>query len=364
MAGVPLLNGFLSKEMFFAETLDLDAHRLLEWIVPIVATIAAALAVAYSVRFIHDVFFNGQPVGLPRRRTSRRAGCACRWRSWSSSASRWASLRRLDRRAAAGGDGERHAGHAARVQPGALARVQRAAADERDRDGRGRGLLLRPAAVHQPAFGDAPAGVRQARVRRGGRRARDAGPQRCRGAAVGQPAAATSRGSSSTAFAADGVAAVARFGIRRGADRRCRPPATRSRRSAAAVWLLGVAAAIAGDLSYRRRLTALVLLGAAGLAVSLAVRAVLGARPGADAAAGRGGHHRADAARAALPAADVARRNPARAGKWRDAGIAGAAGVGMRLRRVRGAHAALRVDFAVLSRARRCPKAAAPTSST
>jgi len=66
MAGVPLLNGFLSKEMFFSETIDLDAHRLLEVIVPIVATIAAALAVAYSVRFIHDVFFNGQPVGLTK----------------------------------------------------------------------------------------------------------------------------------------------------------------------------------------------------------------------------------------------------------------------------------------------------------
>ncbi|HEY5307260.1 MAG TPA: hydrogen gas-evolving membrane-bound hydrogenase subunit E, partial [Casimicrobiaceae bacterium] len=66
MAGVPLLNGFLSKEMFFAETVDLDAHRLIEMAVPIVATVAAALAVAYSVRFIHDVFFNGQPVGLTR----------------------------------------------------------------------------------------------------------------------------------------------------------------------------------------------------------------------------------------------------------------------------------------------------------
>ncbi|HQR10733.1 MAG TPA: monovalent cation/H+ antiporter subunit A [Casimicrobiaceae bacterium] len=66
MAGVPLLNGFLSKEMFFSETLDLDAHRLLETVVPVVATVAAALAVTYSVRFIHDVFFNGEPVGLPR----------------------------------------------------------------------------------------------------------------------------------------------------------------------------------------------------------------------------------------------------------------------------------------------------------
>jgi multicomponent K+:H+ antiporter subunit A len=66
MAGVPLLNGFLSKEMFFAETVDLDAHHAIELAVPIVATVAAALAVAYSMRFIHDVFFNGEPVGLTR----------------------------------------------------------------------------------------------------------------------------------------------------------------------------------------------------------------------------------------------------------------------------------------------------------
>jgi multicomponent K+:H+ antiporter subunit A len=66
MAGVPLLNGFLSKEMFFSETIDLDAHHLIEMTVPVVATVAAALAVTYSMRFIHDVFFNGEPVDLPR----------------------------------------------------------------------------------------------------------------------------------------------------------------------------------------------------------------------------------------------------------------------------------------------------------
>ncbi len=66
MAGVPLLNGFLSKEMFFAETLFIDAHRAIEWLVPAVATLAAVFSVAYSLRFIHDVFFNGEPVDLPR----------------------------------------------------------------------------------------------------------------------------------------------------------------------------------------------------------------------------------------------------------------------------------------------------------
>jgi multicomponent K+:H+ antiporter subunit A len=66
MAGVPLLNGFLSKEMFFAETLHQDVLGALSWLIPVLATLAAMLSVAYSARFIHDVFFNGQPVGLPR----------------------------------------------------------------------------------------------------------------------------------------------------------------------------------------------------------------------------------------------------------------------------------------------------------
>ncbi len=60
MAGVPLLNGFLSKEMFFAETLLLGERGALAWALPVVATLAGLFSVAYSVRFIHDVFFNGR----------------------------------------------------------------------------------------------------------------------------------------------------------------------------------------------------------------------------------------------------------------------------------------------------------------
>lgn len=66
MAGVPLLNGFLSKEMFFAETLHQQLLGSMSWLVPVLATIAAAFSVAYSARFIHDVFFNGDPVDLPK----------------------------------------------------------------------------------------------------------------------------------------------------------------------------------------------------------------------------------------------------------------------------------------------------------
>ncbi|MGR6872107.1 monovalent cation/H+ antiporter subunit A [Pseudomonas sp. HK3] len=66
MAGVPLLNGFLSKEMFFAETLNLSMLGSLSWLIPLLATVGAAFSVAYSLRFIHDVFFNGEPIDLPK----------------------------------------------------------------------------------------------------------------------------------------------------------------------------------------------------------------------------------------------------------------------------------------------------------
>lgn len=66
MAGVPLLNGFLSKEMLFAETLSQDTLGALSWVIPLLSTMAGMLAVAYSLRFIHDVFFNGEPIDLPR----------------------------------------------------------------------------------------------------------------------------------------------------------------------------------------------------------------------------------------------------------------------------------------------------------
>ena len=66
MAGVPLLNGFLSKEMFFAETVVLSSRHVAGWLLPALVTAAGAFAVAYSIRFIHDVFFNGEPVDLPR----------------------------------------------------------------------------------------------------------------------------------------------------------------------------------------------------------------------------------------------------------------------------------------------------------
>ncbi|WP_151719928.1 monovalent cation/H+ antiporter subunit A [Gemmobacter serpentinus] len=66
MAGVPLLNGFLSKEMFFAEAVDWHNGTWLDDAMPYLATISSIFAVAYSLRFIHTVFFGPAPVDLPR----------------------------------------------------------------------------------------------------------------------------------------------------------------------------------------------------------------------------------------------------------------------------------------------------------
>ena len=66
MAGVPLLNGFLSKEMFFAEALELRHRGWLGVLAPGVVALGGAFSVAYSARFVHDVFFHGEPSDLPR----------------------------------------------------------------------------------------------------------------------------------------------------------------------------------------------------------------------------------------------------------------------------------------------------------
>ncbi|MBK8185249.1 MAG: monovalent cation/H+ antiporter subunit A [Candidatus Competibacteraceae bacterium] len=65
MAGVPLLNGFLSKEMFFAETVFLDRPGWQQVILPLAATVAGLFSVAYSLRFIHQVFFGPPAHDLP-----------------------------------------------------------------------------------------------------------------------------------------------------------------------------------------------------------------------------------------------------------------------------------------------------------
>ena len=65
MAGVPLLNGFLSKEMFFAETVFISSTKWVEIMLPVIATIAGTFSVAYALRFTVDVFFGPPATDLP-----------------------------------------------------------------------------------------------------------------------------------------------------------------------------------------------------------------------------------------------------------------------------------------------------------
>ncbi|MGA9703450.1 monovalent cation/H+ antiporter subunit A [Pseudomonas sp.] len=65
MAGVPLLNGFLSKEMFFAETVFISSTAWVEFALPLIATIAGTFSVAYALRFTVDVFFGPPATNLP-----------------------------------------------------------------------------------------------------------------------------------------------------------------------------------------------------------------------------------------------------------------------------------------------------------
>jgi multicomponent K+:H+ antiporter subunit A len=66
MAGVPLFNGFLSKEMFFTESLELTGAGAMQWIVPLGATLFGVFSAAYSIRFVYEVFFSGPGTGMPR----------------------------------------------------------------------------------------------------------------------------------------------------------------------------------------------------------------------------------------------------------------------------------------------------------
>jgi len=65
MAGVPLMNGFLSKEMFFAETVFITSTAWVEMALPVIATLAGTFSVAYALRFTVDVFFGPPASDLP-----------------------------------------------------------------------------------------------------------------------------------------------------------------------------------------------------------------------------------------------------------------------------------------------------------
>jgi len=66
MAGIPLLNGFLSKEMMLEEA----SHTIWQgnhWIVPVLATLGALFSVAYSFRYIVHVFWGPQRDDYPSK---------------------------------------------------------------------------------------------------------------------------------------------------------------------------------------------------------------------------------------------------------------------------------------------------------
>ncbi|MFC4726748.1 monovalent cation/H+ antiporter subunit A [Coralloluteibacterium thermophilus] len=61
MAGVPLLNGFLSKEMFFTEAADLPGPAWVRNVMSGIAVLGGLFSVAYSLRFLHDAFLGTAP---------------------------------------------------------------------------------------------------------------------------------------------------------------------------------------------------------------------------------------------------------------------------------------------------------------
>ena len=65
MAGLPMMSGYLSKKMLFAESLRVTAPDWAVVVIPLWVTLAALFSVAYSIRIFHNVFFNGRPIDLP-----------------------------------------------------------------------------------------------------------------------------------------------------------------------------------------------------------------------------------------------------------------------------------------------------------
>ena len=66
MAGIPLLNGFLSKEMFFTEALEIRGHAYMRLAIAVAALLYGIFGVAYSLRFVYETFFGRGPRALDR----------------------------------------------------------------------------------------------------------------------------------------------------------------------------------------------------------------------------------------------------------------------------------------------------------
>jgi multicomponent K+:H+ antiporter subunit A len=66
MAGVPPLNGFISKEMMLYEAAD-TVWLGQPWVFPVLATLGATLSVAYSLRYIMHVYFGPRRDDYPKK---------------------------------------------------------------------------------------------------------------------------------------------------------------------------------------------------------------------------------------------------------------------------------------------------------
>jgi hypothetical protein len=181
MAGVPLLNGFLSKEMFFTEALDVSRPGGVRWVEPAAALLYGALSVGYSARFVMEVFFNADGKALPKTpheppRVMRLpvellvAICIVVG-VFPAAAVGPRAVRRHARRAA---------GAFPRGEPRDLARLQPAARDDDRRARRGRRDLPVAGAAVRVARAHRPGPLRRRAVRSRARRpgARRGGPHR------------------------------------------------------------------------------------------------------------------------------------------------------------------------------------------
>jgi len=66
MAGLPPLNGFLSKEMFFEEALHPEYHVGPAWLLPVIVTLGGLFSVAYSIRYVADAFLGEDTGEMPK----------------------------------------------------------------------------------------------------------------------------------------------------------------------------------------------------------------------------------------------------------------------------------------------------------
>ncbi|WP_418320443.1 monovalent cation/H+ antiporter subunit A [Piscinibacter sakaiensis] len=65
MAGVPLTNGFISKEMFLTEAVEAQSHFAFGVLVPLAAAAGSIFSFAYALRYVHDVFLGPASGKMP-----------------------------------------------------------------------------------------------------------------------------------------------------------------------------------------------------------------------------------------------------------------------------------------------------------